>query len=198
MGSTFDLAMDVYKKIAEEILQLYTTHGHEDYIGEPVSQIEHMSQAAQLAINEGYDDEIVLASFFHDIGHLISHHEKMSGYGNLRHEQLGAAYLREKGFSERIASLVEGHVQAKRYLTYRYPEYLSNLSHASRQTLAFQGGVMTSDEAAAFERHPEFTVIIQMRKWDEQAKEIEIPILDLTVLKKKIQRVLRLAASASK
>jgi predicted HD phosphohydrolase len=39
-------------KIADEILTLYKMYGDQDYIGEPVSQIEHMCQCAQLAKNE--------------------------------------------------------------------------------------------------------------------------------------------------
>ena len=60
------------EKIVNEIFALYEKHGDEDYIGEPVSQLEHMSQAAALAEEEGYDDEVVLAAFFHDIGHLCA------------------------------------------------------------------------------------------------------------------------------
>ena len=59
-------------KTVEEIFSLYDRFGSADYIGEPVSQIEHMSQSAELAIREGYDDEVVLAAFFHDIGHFYS------------------------------------------------------------------------------------------------------------------------------
>ena len=33
----------------DEIMRLYIKYGSEDYIGEPVSQIEHMCQCAQLA-----------------------------------------------------------------------------------------------------------------------------------------------------
>ena len=36
-------------KIADEILMLCKMYGNQDYIGEPVSQIEHMCQCAQLA-----------------------------------------------------------------------------------------------------------------------------------------------------
>lgn len=39
-----------------EVFGLYRQHGTADYIGEPVSRIEHMSQAAQLAMAEGFDD----------------------------------------------------------------------------------------------------------------------------------------------
>ncbi|MDP2147097.1 MAG: phosphohydrolase, partial [Pseudomonas sp.] len=58
------------EQVVAEVFGLYEQHGAADYIGEPVSQIEHMSQAAQLAMAEGFDDEVVLAAFFHDIGHI--------------------------------------------------------------------------------------------------------------------------------
>ncbi|MFN8688471.1 MAG: phosphohydrolase, partial [Cyclobacteriaceae bacterium] len=80
--------MNAAEKTVDEIFGLYLQFGHADYIGEPVSQLEHMSQSAQLAIDEGYDDETILAAFFHDIGHLLQSGEKMDQYGNLRHEQL--------------------------------------------------------------------------------------------------------------
>ncbi len=51
-------------QIIDTVFSLYERYGKADYIGEPVSQIEHMSQAAALAQNEGYDDEVILAVFF--------------------------------------------------------------------------------------------------------------------------------------
>jgi hypothetical protein len=60
------------EEVVEKVFSLYDKHGNEDYIGEPVSQLEHMSQAAALAEAEGYEDEVVLAAFFHDIGHLCA------------------------------------------------------------------------------------------------------------------------------
>lgn len=177
----------------EEIFDLYEKFGHADYIGEPVSQLEHMSQSAQLAIDEGYDDEVILAAFFHDIGHIcvMNHSENsMDGFGVKSHEKIGADYLRDKGFPERVAQLVENHVQAKRYLTFKYPEYFNNLSEASKMTLGFQGGVMSAEEANVFEADPLFETSIRMRKWDELAKEIETPVLDLNVLKAKAVSIL--------
>ncbi|RZS97850.1 phosphonate degradation HD-domain oxygenase [Cecembia calidifontis] len=170
-----------------EVFALYEKHGKEDYIGEPVSQIEHMCQSAQLAESEGYDKEVILASFFHDIGHLFAldkQIENMGGFGAVRHELLGADYLRAKGFSEKIARLVENHVQAKRYLTYKFPEYYSKLSEASKKTLEYQGGVMSPQEAEAFENNEYFELSLKMRTWDEMAKEENIPIPDLSKYKK--------------
>jgi putative nucleotidyltransferase with HDIG domain len=153
----------------DEIMDLYIKYGDEDYIGEPVSQIEHMCQCAQLAEIKGNDNEVILAAFFHDIGHLLEHImpvENMDGYGIIDHEKIGAAYLSEKGFSEKITKLVASHVQAKRYLTYKYPEYYDRLSEASKKTLTFQGGVMSKYEAQNFESDELFSLYILLRNWD--------------------------------
>jgi len=174
------------KVVVNEVFSLYEKYGDEDYIGEPVSQLEHMSQAAALAEEEGYDDEVILAAFFHDIGHLCAdagEAESMDGMGNVDHEKLGADYLLERGFSERLANLVQGHVIAKRYLTYKYPEYYNKLSLASKGTLEFQGGVMSSDEAAEFELNPDAELIIRLRYWDDMAKEMNIAVNNLAQLK---------------
>ena len=180
-------------QIVDEVFDLYELHGGEDYIGEPVSQLEHMSQSAQLAIEQGCDDEIVLAAFFHDIGHICvaqNASNSMDGYGIKRHEKVGADYLRSKGFPERIAKLVEGHVQAKRYLTYKHQEYYNSLSEASKKTLEFQGGRMDKEEANSFEADSLFETSILMRKWDELAKETDVPIIDLNDMKDRARNVL--------
>lgn len=167
------------KVIVDEVFALYEKFGKNDYIGEPVSQVEHMCQAAQLAESEGFDDEVILAAFFHDIGHLYEHIASvrlMGDYGVEDHEGLGYAYLKEKGFSEKIARLVESHVPAKRYLTYKYPDYYGRLSDASKATLEKQGGVMSVDEAHLFESDEFFDLFIQIRKWDDLAKEENVPL----------------------
>ena len=172
--------------VVNEVFSLYKKFGDEDYIGEPVSQLEHMSQAAALAQAEGFDDEVILAAFFQDIGHLCADAEEagsMDGMGNVDHEKLGADYLLERGFSERVANLVQGHVIAKRYLTYKYPEYYNRLSDASKGTLEFQGGVMTEEEATDFELNPDAELIIRLRYWDDMAKEMNQPVDNLDYLK---------------
>ena len=168
----------------EQVFALYRAHGDADYIGEPVSQLEHMWQAAALAEAAGADEEVVLAAFLHDVGHLCAPVEaaSMAGFGAVDHEQLGADYLRARGFSARLARLVQSHVQAKRYLTHKYPSYLRQLSAASRATLAFQGGVMSAAEATAFEQDPDADVILRLRQWDEQAKEADQPVGSLARL----------------
>ena len=184
--------MDRHEQVIAGVFALYERFGGSDYIGEPVSQIEHMSQAAELAMAEGYDDEVVLAAFFHDIGHICAAEsaENMAGFGVVSHECLGADYLRRAGFSERMARLVEYHVQAKRYLTLKEPGYYERLSEASRRTLDYQGGVMTAEEAQVFERDPLCAISVRMRQWDEMAKEMNVPVIDLDFLKEKALRLL--------
>ena len=183
--------MDRKAQVIDEVFALYERFGDSDYIGEPVSQIEHMSQAAQLAMAEDFDDEVVLAAFFHDIGHICADNApNMGGFGVVSHERLGADYLRRAGFSERMARLVEYHVQAKRYLTLKEPGYYERLSEASRRTLEYQGGVMTEAEAEAFEQDPLCAVSLRMRHWDELAKEMWVPVIDLDLLREKALRLL--------
>ena len=181
-------------KRVELIFGFYEKHGNEDYIGEPVSQLEHMCQSAQLAEGEGFDEEVILAAFFHDLGHLITQGpttEMMGEFGVKRHGQLGADFLRSLGFSEKIAQLVENHVQAKRYLTFRYPDYYTKLSEASKQTLIYQGGPMKEEEALKFEKDPLFEVSLRMRTWDEEAKLTDLPLPSLTRYKEMALRALQ-------
>lgn len=187
------------QETTEKVFALYELHGDEDYIGEPVSQLEHMAQAAALAQAEGHDDEVVLAAFFHDIGHLCAvqgEAESMDGMGNVDHEKLGADYLLNLGYSARVANLVQSHVVAKRYLTFKYPDYYAKLSPASRATLNFQGGVMSAEEAAEFEANPDKDLIIRFRHWDDEAKLENVPVINIAELKRKSINHLQSQASA--
>jgi len=176
------------------VFELYDKHGAAEYAGEKVSQLEHMVQAAQLALQGGFDDEVVLAAFLHDVGHLLpidEAHNSMDGYGMMDHERVGADYLRTLGFSDRVCRLIASHVNAKRYLTWKYPAYYDQLSAASKKTLEFQGGKMEDAEATAFEADPLFEFYIQMRRWDEAAKIENQPMPDISVFKEKARRHLR-------
>lgn len=178
----------------EEIFSLFEKHGADDYIGEAISQIEHACQCAQLAEKDGDDEEVILAALFHDLGHICSKYtegESMRGYGHQRHEKLGADFLRQRGFSEKIIRLVENHVQAKRYLCAKKPEYYRKLSEASKETLKFQGGPMTAEETTAFETDPLFRLSIKLRAWDEAAKEENVPLPDLNIYREMAKRHLK-------
>jgi phosphonate degradation associated HDIG domain protein len=172
----------------DEIFKLYEKYGESDYIGEPVSQIEHMCQCGQMAIEEGCDDEIVLAAFFHDIGHLLEFVmpvETMEGVGVMDHESIGQNYLLDRGFSLRIAELVRSHVEAKRFLTSKFPDYYDKLSDASKLTLEYQGGRMSVEEAAYFQSDPNFNDYIKIRTWDDKGKVVGKPLPSMEVFKEK-------------
>eukprot|EP00239_Pterosperma_sp_CCMP1384_P006351 CAMPEP_0197853678 /NCGR_PEP_ID=MMETSP1438-20131217/23169_1 /TAXON_ID=1461541 /ORGANISM="Pterosperma sp., Strain CCMP1384" /LENGTH=207 /DNA_ID=CAMNT_0043468163 /DNA_START=115 /DNA_END=735 /DNA_ORIENTATION=+ len=87
-----------------------------------------------------------------------------------QHDLIGATFLRMRGFSERVAHVVEGHVLAKRYLCTVDKKYHDNLSPGSVMTLKFQGGLMKESELRLFESDPLFEMCKTMRTWDEKAK----------------------------
>ncbi|XP_037073247.1 2-amino-1-hydroxyethylphosphonate dioxygenase (glycine-forming)-like [Pollicipes pollicipes] len=171
------MSPEAARAAVDAVFGLFASGGSADYIGEPVSQEQHALQAAEAARCCGASDEVVLAALLHDIGHLFGQSEgaerMITGdviLGVANHERVGAQFLRAQGFPERVACLVENHVQAKRYLTFKNKAYYDKLSSASRGTLAHQGGPMTAEEALLFEDSPDFQTILRMRTWDEAAK----------------------------
>lgn len=160
-------------EIAEEVINLLFSNGGSEYIGEPVTKLEHMVQSAEIAAEMGLGEDLVLAALLHDIGHICeptTDSNNMGGLGLQDHEFIGASFLQSRGFSDIVIQSVALHVAAKRYLCYKYPEYLSLLSDASLQTLTLQGGPMTESEATVFEQNPYMNEIIAVRRIDEQAK----------------------------
>merc|ERR1712037_434238 len=92
--------------------------------------------------------------------------------GTASHERVGREYLEGLGFPSEVTQFVRGHVQAKRYLVYKYPDYHDKLTERSQGTLIHQGGPMTQQEAEAFESLSNFSAILEMRTWDEKAKDV--------------------------
>ena len=157
--------------IADQLIALLEAAGQSAYFGERVTQLEHALQCAQLATDSDADEEMIIAALLHDIGHLLEdeglHHPEV---GVIDHDAAGARYLRERGFSARVAALVGGHVEAKRYLTRTNPAYFAKLSPASVTTLQLQGGPMTEEQAAAFESDPFKEQKLRLSSWDETGK----------------------------
>ena len=157
--------------IVDEIVELFTRHGHAAYLGEPVSQIEHALQAACLAQREGAADSLVAAALLHDVGHLLdARADDPATMGlDLGHEATGARWLRLY-FPPAVTRPVELHVAAKRYLCAAEPGYFERLSEASVASLRLQGGPMSPEEAEAFRRDPFANDAVRLRRWDEEAK----------------------------
>jgi phosphonate degradation associated HDIG domain protein len=184
--------------VTQEIMQLFEKYGNSDYDGEPVTQTSHMVQCAMLAMKNNADTELILGAFLHDIGHLLGHQqrsEEMGGFGAVNHEGIGAQYLKEKGFSDRVCAMVDGHVAAKRYLVATNKNYAAKLSPASQETLRWQGGAMSKEEAEAFSKHPYFKEIIQVRLWDEGAKDYNAVLLPLSTFEEMMKAYLSKSAN---
>jgi gamma-butyrobetaine dioxygenase len=66
------------------------------------------------------------------------------------------------------------HVAAKRYLCTVEPGYIDQLSEPSVISLRLQGGVMTPGEVLAFESLSFANEAVQLRRWDDLAKDPEM------------------------
>ncbi len=98
----------------DETIALLERSAAEAYYGEPVTQLEHALQTAQLAQNADADEETILAALLHDIGHVLDSGHLHADLGVIDHDAQGAVWLREHGYSERLVDLVSAHVAAKR------------------------------------------------------------------------------------
>jgi gamma-butyrobetaine dioxygenase len=149
----------------DAIAELFAGPALQSYLGEAVTLAEHMLQAAVLAETAGAPDSLVAAALLHDVGHVLAGTESGD-----HHADLGAEWL-ARWFGQEVAAPVRLHVQAKRYLCSIEPGYQENLSDASRASLLVQGGPMSAEEVRAFERHPHASAAVQVRRWDEAAKD---------------------------
>jgi phosphonate degradation associated HDIG domain protein len=179
-------------KIVDEVCELFTTKGHAAYVGEPVSQLEHALQSAYHAEREGATDALVVAALLHDIGHLVHKlPEDAADHGiDTRHEHLGQAWLRRYCGPE-VTEPIRLHVPAKRYLCATDPSYLAQLSPASQQSLALQGGPFTSDEVAEFEENPHFKQAVSLRRWDDLAKVPGMQVPPFDHYRPQLERVMK-------
>ncbi|WP_340681015.1 HD domain-containing protein [Paraglaciecola sp.] len=163
-------------KTCEKIEYLYTVYGQQCY-EEKCTQLQHAQQCGTLALQEDLGKDVALAAFLHDIGHFLAEERKLpdqSSYGYAAHDQLGADFLAEGGFSKKIVTLVREHVQVKRYLATIEANYLPQLSHASTTTLKQQGGPMNTKEATAYALTPHLDEIIKLRNIDDSGKQPEM------------------------
>jgi phosphonate degradation associated HDIG domain protein len=178
-------------KIVDEVCELFATKGHAAYVGEPVSQLEHALQAAHYAQQEQAGDALVVAALLHDIGHLVHKlPEDAADHGiDTRHEHMGHAWLKRYCGPE-VTEPIRLHVPAKRYLCATDVEYQSQLSPASIQSLALQGGPFTPAEVAEFERNPHFRAAVALRRWDDLAKIPDLAVPPLDAYRPQLSRVL--------
>jgi gamma-butyrobetaine dioxygenase len=162
--------------IVTELLDLLEQQGGQLYGGEAVTEREHALQAALAAEHAGAAPALIAAALLHDIGHLLP--QSWVGDGNkehdLLHEESGAAWL-SRHFPPEVFEPVRLHVAAKRHLCYAEPGYLDGLSPMSRASLRVQGGPFTAEEAATFLANPHAQAAVKLRRWDDAAKEPDLP-----------------------
>lgn len=132
----------------------------------------HLQCAHRLSLVASDDLELQVAGLVHDIGHILDLRD-VAGHG-----RTGADAVRTL-LGERVARLVELHVPAKRYLATIEATYRARLSPASTASLVAQGGLMSTEEAAAFATTPDLDAALALRSADEAAKFPGLSVPDL-------------------
>ena len=66
------------------------------------------------------------------------------------------------------------HVAAKRYLCTVDESYFDQLSEPSVVSLKLQGGTMSDAEKAEFESSPYWKEALELRRWDDMAKIVDL------------------------
>jgi len=125
-----------------------------------------------------------VAAFLHDIGHLLDVPIDPACGNDDRHEIVGSKWLKMKGFPDSVTVPIAQHVNAKRYMCYKYTNYESKLSKGSSLSLALQGGLMHKAEAQLFEKIPHFQQALLLRHCDDNSKVIgmtDLPDLDVVM-----------------
>jgi phosphonate degradation associated HDIG domain protein len=163
-----------------DIERLFATKGARMYAGEPVTQLQHALQSAALAERDGAGEELVLAAFLHDLGHLINDQGDTPTLRGIddRHEYVALPFLRDL-CGDAVLQPIRLHVDAKRYLCARGDgriggaQYWAGLSVDSKRSLELQGGIFTQAEAEAFIAQPYAADAVRVRLWDDQAKSAD-------------------------
>ena len=174
--------------MADHLLDAMAGAAARQYGGEPVSELAHSLQCAELAVAAGASEDLVLACLLHDVGRfavdpaLIADRVVPAGptagapgerapiaAGARGHHDVGADLIAPY-VSPHVAWLVRMHAAAKRYLCTVDPAYRDALTPVSRYTLELQGGLMTPDEVGSTAAHPRLAEALALRRWDDLAK----------------------------
>jgi phosphonate degradation associated HDIG domain protein len=163
----------------DHLADLFNGAGSKAYLGEQVTLATHMLQAGARAEAAGAAGHLVAAALLHDIAHLpgLVSDTEPSADADDHHDDLGADWL-ARSFDESVTEPVRMHVAAKRYLCAVEPGYFDRLSETSVHTLRLQGGPMSEQEVRDFEASPHAEAAVELRRWDEAAKDPQAPTPD--------------------
>lgn len=166
----------------QRVLSILTKYGA-DSCCKKCTVLSHSYQTGLLAVGKDYEDELIIAAFLHDIGHLCplylspNQYEKMSCHGLKGAEKWGQFFLEEIGFSEKITHIVGNIINAKRYLCSKSSNYFHTLSKDQQEIFSNEGGLMSHEEMNTFENDTYFTETVNIRKLDDQAN---LPYFQIT------------------
>lgn len=154
------------------ILETLSTHGQAQYGREAVTQKQHALQCATLAEAARSPPALIAACLLHDFGHLVHTlgEDAVERGINDRHEEIALPYLRNM-FPVAVTEPIRLHVNAKRYLCAIDEEYWDSLSIASKRSLELQGGIFSEAETTTFINQPYAKDAVQLRIWDDLAKD---------------------------
>lgn len=132
-----------------------------DYGGFPVDRLQHCLQTAELAAEDGKDEEYVVCALLHDIGDTL---------GSTNHADVGAAIL-QPFVSEENHWMVKHHGIFQGYNFFHYIGMDRNLKEQYRAS-------------PNFDRTEEF-----IEKYDDRAFDFERPKLSLDTFAPMVRRV---------
>jgi predicted HD phosphohydrolase len=141
--------------------------------GLAMSELDHGLQTADVLRTLAPDDvELHVAGLVHDVGHAFATGLAGGSRRTMEHEhgRLGAEAVRHV-LGARIATLVEAHVDAKRYLVAVDTEYAAALSPGSVHSLALQGGPLDDVAVARCDALPHWREAVLLRRADDRAKQ---------------------------
>ncbi|HYP82003.1 phosphonate degradation HD-domain oxygenase [Variovorax sp.] len=181
----------------DDIVRVFEAKGHEQYDGEPVTQLQHALQSAHLAEQAGSASALITAALLHDLGHLL--HDfgatpSKQGLDDL-HQYRCLPFLRAT-FGPQTLEPIRLHVDAKRYLCAVAPGYYDTLSADSRRSLVLQGGVFDQAQAQAFGALPFAQDAVDLRRWDDAAKSADAVVPPLAHFVRHMERSAAAAAPA--
>jgi predicted HD phosphohydrolase len=133
---------------------------------EPVDELSHALQCAQLAKDANASRELVAAALFHDIARspMVA-----PGFPGVGHETAGATWLAPR-LGPAVAWLVGAHVATKLYLIEHDPAYVALLSDESRRSALGQ----RAPELEEFTRDRDWPDALRLRRWDDEAKRPDV------------------------
>ena len=154
-----------------DLASLFRDHGHIEYSGEGVTQLEHSLQTALLAEQAGAAPELVTAALLHDLGHLLNRQGDTPSARGIddQHQYFAIPFLRPL-FAAAVLDPIRFHVDAKRALCATDAGYHGALSEDSKRSLQLQGGTFTAAQVAEFMARPHAADALRLRRWDDQAK----------------------------